>query len=67
MYYCERKGWLNLIAPEEMILFIKELSQLINDYERCTERDIKAKINSQILFLSEVIEADLGSYNLPNQ
>lgn len=45
-----------MITNEEMIIFIKEIFLLINEYNRCNDEFIKSKISDEISFLSEIIK-----------
>ncbi|WP_157801040.1 hypothetical protein [Bacillus solitudinis] len=44
-----------MISNEEMILFIKEIYLLTNEYEKCDEAVIKEQIYNDILFFSKII------------
>ncbi|MBT2756880.1 hypothetical protein J7E71_13085 [Mesobacillus foraminis] len=45
------------IGQNEILLFIKELGRLINDYQACMELDIRAQIYSEILLLSHILDS----------
>ncbi|WP_171038101.1 hypothetical protein [Aquibacillus sediminis] len=44
-----------MVSKQEELIFIKELKLLINDFERCEDIEIKAKIHEDINLLVEVI------------
>ncbi|WP_368505057.1 hypothetical protein AB3N04_05255 [Alkalihalophilus sp. As8PL] len=44
-----------MISHEEMIIFLKEMYLLMNEYKRCEEAQIKELIYKDIQLLGEVI------------
>jgi hypothetical protein len=44
-----------MISHEEMIIFLKEMYVLMNEYKRCEETQIKELIYNDIQFLGDVI------------
>lgn len=45
----------------EILLFIKELGRLLDDYKRCPDTMIRAVIQDEILFLTEMIHPSISS------
>ncbi len=44
-----------MISNEEMVIFIKEINLLINDYNRCDDILVKKQIYDDILLLNKVL------------
>ena len=44
-----------MIKDLEILMFIKELGRLLEDYKRCTDETIKTMIHDDILFLTKII------------
>ena len=49
-----------MISPEERLLFIREIYQLKNEHQRCTDNNLKGKIYYEIKLLSEILDSDSG-------
>ncbi|RLL45492.1 hypothetical protein D8M04_11650 [Oceanobacillus piezotolerans] len=48
-----------MIFPEECFLFIREIYRLRNEYQRCSDYNLKEKIDCDINLLSEIIDSNL--------
>ncbi len=45
-----------MISNEEMILFMKQINLLINEYNKCHDLQIKEQIYEEIIVLSDLID-----------
>lgn len=45
-----------MISNEEMIIFIKQIKLLINEYNKCQDLKIKEQIYEEIIVLSDLID-----------
>lgn len=45
-----------MISSNEMVTFIREIYLLINEYNRCTDNEIKEYIMLEITTLSDIIK-----------
>ncbi len=45
-----------MVSAEEMVLFIKEIYLLINEYKRCNDAQLKELIKDDIMFFSEILK-----------
>ncbi|MFS0882892.1 hypothetical protein [Virgibacillus sp. 6R] len=46
-----------MASSEEMLLYIREIYKLINEYKDCDDDDTKNKIYDNILLLSEILKS----------
>jgi hypothetical protein len=51
-----RREYRMIIGEKELLLFIKELGRLLEDYKKCKDKTIQKEIHLDILLLSEVID-----------
>ncbi|WP_169908080.1 hypothetical protein [Metabacillus halosaccharovorans] len=45
-----------MISNEEMIIFMKQIKLLINEYNKCYDVKIKEQIYEEIIVLSDLID-----------
>lgn len=45
-----------MISNEEMIIFIKQIKLLINEYNKCHDLQLKEQIYEEIVILSQLID-----------
>ncbi|MFP3844917.1 hypothetical protein [Priestia filamentosa] len=45
-----------IIREKELLLFIKELGLLLEDYKKCKDKAVQKEIQQDILLLSKVID-----------
>jgi hypothetical protein len=44
-----------MVKDLEILMFIKELGRLLEDYKKCTDETVKAMIQDDIMFLTKII------------
>lgn len=45
-----------MISNEELIIFMKQINLLINEYNKCHDHQIKEQIYEEIIVLSDLID-----------
>ncbi|WP_176713609.1 hypothetical protein [Pseudobacillus wudalianchiensis] len=52
-----------MISDSELVIFMKELGKLIDEYYGCPKESIKKEIHQDILLLCSVISSENGDHH----